>query len=139
MEGWAVEAERALVDPAEGTGLGGLPVRATQLKLRLRVAANALLDVGVHSRGWTREQGLDLLVRRAFQEPGEAEGKWRRALLTAGQLSTYFVGQAEVRALRADLARARPGASLRARNDAVLAHGSPPPRHLRTLLDLPAG
>ena len=137
VEGWAVEVERLCVDPAEGLGLGGPAVRATQLKLRLRVAANALLDVGVHSWGWVEQQARDLLEREAFQEPGEAAGKWRRALLTAGQLSTYFVGQAQVRALRRDLGAARPGATERARADALLAHGSPPPRHLRALLDLP--
>ena len=144
VEGWAVEAERALVDPADGVELhlvdgdvlGGLAVRATQLKMRLRVCANAMLDVGVHARGWTEEQGRDLMERRAFAEPGEAAGKWRRALLTAAQLPTYFVGQAEVRALREDLALARPGASERARHDALLAYGSPSPRHLRTLLGL---
>lgn len=32
--------------------------------------------------------------------------------------------------------RARPGPSIRARHDAMLAHGSPPPRHLRALLGL---
>ena len=60
--------------------------------------------------------------------------KWRRALLTSTQLSTYFVGYAEVRAIAA----ARPdGVPERAWHDDMLAHGSPPPRHLRTLLDVP--
>ena len=44
---------------------------------------------------------------------------------------TYFVGYAEVSAI----ARARPaGTALRAWHDRMLAHGSPPPRHVRTLL-----
>jgi hypothetical protein len=38
--------------------------------------------------------------------------------------------------LARDLAAARPGASVRERHDEMLAHGSPPARHLRTLLAL---
>ena len=51
-------------------------------------------------------------------------GKWRRALLTSAQLSTYFVGYLEL----APTLAGRPG------YDEVLAHGSPPPRHLPALL-----
>ena len=60
-------------------------------------------------------------------------------LLTSTQLSTYFVGYLGVRELVADLRTARPGLSERELHDTVLAHGSPPPRHLRTLLGLAAG
>jgi hypothetical protein len=79
-------------------------------------------------------EAMALMTERGFQEEGEAAGKWRRALLTSTQLSTYFVGYTEV----AEIAAARPaGTTERAWHDAMLAHGSPPPRHLRTLL--PAG
>jgi uncharacterized protein DUF885 len=74
------------------------------------------------------------MTERGHQEYGEAAGKWRRALLTSAQLSTYYVGYTEVRdAVRA--VRAAAGYhSERGVHDAVLAHGSPSPRHLRTLL-----
>lgn len=120
VEGWAVHAERLLVE----TGHGGLPVRLQQLKMQLRMTLNALLDHGVHAAGLTEQEGLDLLTSKGFQEEGEAVGKWRRALLTSGQLSTYFVGYTELTPLLAG----------RSHFDDVLAHGSPPPRHLRTLL-----
>jgi hypothetical protein len=74
------------------------------------------------------------MTRRGHQEEGEAAGKWRRALLTSTQLPTYFVGHTAVAELARDLAAARPGRSARQRHDAMLSHGSPPPRHLRTLL-----
>jgi hypothetical protein len=73
---------------------------------------------------------------RGHMEEGEAAGKWRRALLTSAQLATYYVGYHEVRRIVRDV-RVANGGSERAVHDAVLAHGSPPPRHLRTLLDLP--
>ena len=71
-----------------------------------------------------------------MQEEGEAAGKWRRALLTSAQLSTYYVGYTEVADLVRDLRAARPGDTDRQIHDRVLSHGSPAPRHLRTLLGL---
>jgi hypothetical protein len=127
VEGWAVYAEEAMV----AAGFGGLPVRLHQLKLQLRMTINAILDQLVHCDGLSEVDGMALMTERGFQEDGEAAGKWRRALLTSTQLSTYFVGYVEVAAIAA----ARPaGATPRDWHDAMLAHGSPPPRHLRTLL-----
>ena len=63
---------------------------------------------------------------RGHQEEGEAVGKWRRALLTSTQLSTYYVGCAAVNDLVSDLRAANPGWTDRQVHDAVLAHGSPP-------------
>jgi hypothetical protein len=127
VEGWAVYAEELMAD----LGFGGLPVRLQQLKMQLRMSINAVLDQLVHCDALPEDEAMALMTGRGFQEEGEAAGKWRRALLTSTQLSTYFVGWVEVAAIGA----ARPfGATPRAWHDAMLAHGSPPPRHLRTLL-----
>ncbi|GAB2925245.1 DUF885 domain-containing protein [Micromonospora polyrhachis] len=127
VEGWAVYAEEALAD----LGFGGLPVRIQQLKMRLRMSLNAVLDQLVHCEELPEAEAMALMTGRGFQEVGEAAGKWRRALLTSTQLSTYFVGYTEV----AEVAALRPaGTTARQWHDAMLAHGSPPPRHLRTLL-----
>ena len=48
------------------------------------------------------------MTGRGFQEEGEAAGKWRRALLTSAQLSTYYVGYTEVSDLVAGLRAAPP-------------------------------
>jgi uncharacterized protein (DUF885 family) len=127
VEGWAVYAEELMAD----RGFHGLPLRLQQLKMQLRMTINAILDQLVHCEGLAEADGMELMIGRGFQEDGEAAGKWRRALLTSTQLSTYFVGYTEVAAIAA----ARPdGTPVRAWHDAMLAHGSPPPRHLRTLL-----
>jgi uncharacterized protein (DUF885 family) len=123
IEGWAVHAERLMVE----AGFGGLPVKLQRLKMVLRTTINAMLDSGVHAQNMSEEEALDLMMRRGFQEEGEAVGKWRRALLTSGQLSTYFVGYTELVDVFGAL---RPGQSL----DDMLAHGNPAPRHLATLL-----
>jgi uncharacterized protein (DUF885 family) len=120
VEGWAVHAEEIMAR----LGAGGPATRVQRLKMMLRTTINALLDAGVHADGMTEGEALGLMRTRGFQEEGEAVGKWRRALLTSAQLSTYFVGYAEL----------APVVAGRSTYDDVLAHGSPPPRHLPTLL-----
>jgi uncharacterized protein (DUF885 family) len=111
-------------------------LRMQQLKMQLRMTINAVLDARVHAHGMTETEAMALMTVRGHQEEGEAAGKWRRALLTSGQLSTYYVGYVEVADIARDLAAASPELSARERHDLMLAHGSPPPRHLRALLGL---
>ncbi len=135
VEGWAVYAEELMVDSGYRSEQGLTDaLRMQQLKMQLRMTINAVLDARVHAHGMTEDEAMRLMMQRGHQEEGEAAGKWRRALLTSSQLSTYYVGYVEVSDLARDLAAARPDLSLRARHDAMLAHGSPAPRHLRTLL-----
>ena len=127
VEGWAVYAEELMA----GLGFGGPGVRLQQLKMQLRMSLNAVIDQLVHCDGMTEAEAMRLMTTQGFQEEGEAAGKWKRALLTSTQLSTYFVGYTEMAAIAA----ARPfGATPKAWHDAMLAHGSPPPRHLSFLL-----
>jgi uncharacterized protein (DUF885 family) len=133
IEGWAVYAEELMADhgyPGEGDPRS---VRMQQLKMQLRTTINAILDARVHAHGMTEAEAMALMSDRGFQEEGEAAGKWRRALLTSAQLSTYYVGYTEVSDLAAEL-RAAPGQTDRTVHDSMLAHGSPPVRLLRTLL-----
>lgn len=139
VEGWAVYAEQLMAERGYDAGLGERTARAIrlqQLKMQLRLTINAILDVRVHSRGMTESEAMRLMQVRGHQEEGEAAGKWRRALLTSTQLSTYYVGWTAVSDVVADLRAAQPGWGDRQVHDAVLAHGSPPPRHLRTLLGI---
>ena len=110
-----------------------------QLKMRLRMTLNAIMDIRFHCDDLDERAAMALMRDRGFQEEGEAAGKWRRVQLSSTQLCTYYVGYTEVRDVVADLRAAQPGWSERQLHDAVLAHGSPPARHLRTLLGLPGG
>jgi uncharacterized protein (DUF885 family) len=138
VEGWAVYAEELVA--FAGLGLRAeddAGLRLHQLKMQLRSTINAILDVRVHARGMTESEAMALMTQRGHQEDGEAAGKWRRALLTSAQLSTYYVGYREISDIARQLRVAQPDASARQLHDQMLAHGSPPPRHLRTLLTLP--
>jgi len=128
IEGWAVYAERVMAE----AGFGGPETRMQQLKMRLRVVCNAILDQKIHMAGMTKEQGLDLMMRRGFQEEGEAVAKWQRAQLSYTQLATYFVGAAEHDDMRA-AAEKKYGAAfnLKAYHDLVLSVGSPAVKFVR--------
>jgi uncharacterized protein (DUF885 family) len=134
VEGWAVYAERIMAE--QGYRGDGDPraVRMQQLKMQLRTIINAILDARIHGHGMTEAEAMALMTERGHQEEGEAAGKWRRALLTSAQLSTYYVGYTEVSDLSGDLRAADPGLADREVHDRMLAHGSPPARLLRTLV-----
>jgi len=137
VEGWAVYVEEVMTSlgyPGEGDPEA---VRLQRLKMLLRSIINAIMDVRVHCHGMTERQAMAMMTGDGYQEEGEAMGKWRRVLLTSAQLSTYYVGFTGVRGLAGDLRRAHPGWTGRQLHDAMLAHGSPPVRHLRTLLGIP--
>jgi len=133
IEGWAVYAERLMID--QGYLDGDPLMRLINLKWYLRAVVNAILDQAIHVDGMTREEAMRLMVEGAFQEESEAAGKWTRAQLTSAQLSTYFVGYQEHADLRRDV-EAREGTdfSLRRYHDALLSFGSPPGRYVRALM-----
>lgn len=139
IEGWAVYAEELLADRGyapDDDPRAHLRMRLQQLKMQARATLNAILDARVHGGDIDELAAIELLRRRGFQEEAEAAGKWRRALLTAAQLPTYFVGWRGVRQLVDDLRVLHPDWSDRQLHDLVLDHGSLGPRHLRAVLGL---
>ena len=131
VEGWAVYAEQFMAE----AGYGGPEVRMQQLKVRMRVATNAILDHRLHVDGLSQDDAMRFMTDVGYQEEGEAAGKWRRAQMSAGQLSTYFVGVEEVTALARDL-RAKTGGEPIDVHDAMLAHGSIATKYIRRLMGL---
>src|SRR5437764_6123863 len=85
VEGWANDAEQLMADG----GYGGPEVRMQQLKMRLRMILNAIIDQKIHTAGMSEQEAVARMMNDAFQEEGEAVGKWKRAQLTSTQLSTY--------------------------------------------------
>src|SRR5881398_406459 len=133
VEGWAVYCEQMMAEQA----YGGPEVKMQQLKLRLRVICNAIIDQGIHAKNMSEKEAMDLMMKEGFQQEGEAVAKWKRARLSSAQLSTYFVGVAEHLDLR-DRAKARDGTAfnLKNYNDAVISFGSPPVKYVRELMAL---
>lgn len=139
IEGWAVYAEEMMVAAGylpDDDPRAPLRMRLQQLKMQARMTLNAILDARVHGGDIDEAGALELLTRRGFQEEQEALGKWNRALLTAAQLPTYFVGWLGVRGLVDDLRILHPDWTDQRLHDLVLSEGSLGPRHLRALLGL---
>jgi uncharacterized protein (DUF885 family) len=132
-EGWAVYSENLMAD--EGYLNNDPLFRLVQLKFYLRTIANAILDIGIHVEGWTREQAMELMTKGAFQQEREAAGKWVRAQLTSAQLPTYFVGVQEHFDMRKAV-QAKLGSKfdLKAYHDQVLSYGAPPVRFVREMM-----
>ena len=118
-------------------GYGGPEVKMQQLKMRLRAICNAILDQSIHAGKMSEQEAMDLMMKEAYQQEGEAVAKWKRARLTSAQLSTYFVGVTEHLDLR-DKAKAKEGISfdLKKYNDQVISYGSPPVKYVRELMGL---
>jgi len=133
IEGWAVYAEQFMAE----AGYGGPEVKMQQLKMRLRVICNAIIDQSIHAGNMSEQEALDVMMKEGFQQEGEAVAKWKRARLSSSQLSTYFVGVTEHLALR-EQAKARDGAKfdLKKYNDTVISFGSPPVKYVREMMGL---
>ncbi len=133
IEGWAVYCEQMMAEQ----GYGGPEVKMQQLKMRLRLICNAILDQSIHAGNMTEKEAMDLMMKDGYQQEGEAVAKWKRARLTSAQLSTYFVGATEHLDLRsAEQKKLGNQFNLKNYNDQVISYGSPPVKYVRELMGL---
>ena len=129
VEGWAVYGEWVMAEK----GFGGPRVKLQRQKMVLRLTANAILDHDIHAGDMDEKAALALMKNEAFQEDGEAVGKWKRARLSSAQLTTYFYGFSELLKLRHQV-ETQPGFSERAYHDRLLSFGSPAMKYVRRLM-----
>jgi uncharacterized protein (DUF885 family) len=135
IEGWAVYATEMMLD--EGYLNGSPELRLTFLKQVLRLLANAVLDVRLHTAGMTDEQAMDLMVKKCFQESEEATAKLQRAKLSSCQLPTYYAGWRGWQQMRRDYqAKHGAGFKLSEFHEKALKPGSVPLPAARRLLGL---
>ncbi len=137
VEGWAVYATDVMLEAGYH---GNTPeMQMTFMKQLLRAIANTILDIRLHTGNMTRDEALDLMTTKTFQEREEALAKWQRAQLSVCQLPTYYAGYKEWKQLRADV-QAKEGAAFSASafHERVLKAGALPMKEIRTLLGLGA-
>jgi uncharacterized protein (DUF885 family) len=98
IEGWAVYITEEMLKAGY---LDHSPeLKLTFLKQQLRVVANAILDIKLHTKGMTDEEALRVMMQDAYQEEEEARAKLQRAKLTSCQLPTYYAGWKAFRRMR---------------------------------------
>jgi len=121
IEGWALYCEDMM---AEQGFHAKEEERFFQRVHLLWRAVRVLLDVGLHTRGMTVEQAVDMMVRELHLERTNAEDEVRRYCATPGYQLCYAVGRRELLRLRDDFHAARGGGfTLRAFHEAILPYG----------------
>jgi len=133
VEGWAVYAEHVM-EAAGVTGGDSVKARLTALKAMLRLYANVIIDIRLHTMGMSGEDAIALMTTKAFQERPEAEGKLQRAQLDYVQLNSYMAGLQEWARLRQEAERAEGDQfNLCRYHDTVLLYGAIPVPAVRRL------
>jgi uncharacterized protein (DUF885 family) len=121
-EGWALYSESL----ADEMGLYSSDVaRMGFLTNRAWRAARLVIDAGIHSRGWSRDQALAYLGRTTTLSPTQVKGEVDRYISWPGQATSYMLGNQEIRKIRAAAER-RLGTrfDIRDFHDRVLGNGS---------------
>jgi len=86
-----------------------------------------VVDTGIHSKGWTREQAIAYFKDNVPQDEVTAVQEVERYIAVPGQALSYKIGELKLRELRARAEKALgQGFDLRAFHNEVLSHGSVP-------------
>jgi len=133
IEGWALYAESV---PAE-LGLYTDPYKDFgRLSMEIFRAARLVVDTGVHSKKWTREQAVQYMMENIANPEGDIRAEVDRYIVWPGQATAYKIGMLKIGDLKKH-AQTELGDKfdIRAFHDVVLANGSVPLSVLEELVD----
>jgi uncharacterized protein (DUF885 family) len=133
-EGWALYAERfaAEIGMYKDDPWGDLG----RLQGELFRAVRLVVDTGLHSQGWSRQQAIDYMVGTTGMAEGEVVSEVERYMGLPGQALAYKVGQLKILELR-ERAKRELGDrfDLKAFHAVVLENGGVPLTILEQLVD----
>jgi uncharacterized protein (DUF885 family) len=123
-EGWGLYSEHLGIemgfytDPYSNFG---------RLSYEMWRACRLVVDTGIHTKGWTRQQAIDYLAAHTALALHEVETETDRYISWPGQALAYKIGELKIRELRTK-AEKELGTSfdIREFHDAVLLNGSVP-------------
>ena len=133
IEGWGLYSELLAkemgfyVDPLEDVG---------RLQNEIWRAIRLVVDTGLHTRQWTREQAIDYFLQNSPLSVGDATVEVERYIARPGQALSYKIGMLKIQELRAR-AEAELGESfdIREFHDEVLRNGAVPLPVLERVVD----
>lgn len=97
VEGWAMYCEQL----GEDMGVYRSPhERFGRLNMEMWRAVRLVLDTGIHSRGWSREDAIEYMSRLVLLAPSMIEAEVDRYMALPGQALAYQLGNLQFRALR---------------------------------------
>ncbi len=124
VEGWALYSEQLVGE----FGLFETPYqRFGQLSLEMWRACRLVMDVGIHWKGWSRDQALSCLRENTALSETNMQSEVDRYIAWPGQALGYKIGQLKISELRR-LVEAKQGARFdeRAFHDEILDEGAMP-------------
>ena len=131
-EGWALYAERlawemGFEDPASNLG---------RLQALLWRAVRLVVDTGIHTRQWTREEAITYMVDKTGLPERDITTEVERYIVMPGQACAYYLGYLKIVALRKK-AESMLGSAfdLKEFHNVILNHGSLPLSLLETVMN----
>jgi uncharacterized protein (DUF885 family) len=124
VEGWALYAER-LADEMKlySSDLDRLGMLSEQTFR----ASRLVVDTGIHTMGWTRQQAIDYMLKHTAEAADDISAEVDRYIVWPGQATAYMLGMLEISDAR-DQAQQTMGArfDIKAFHDRVLEDGAVP-------------
>jgi len=124
VEGWALYAESL------GEDLGMYKdaySKFGQLTYEMWRAVRLVVDTGMHSKGWTRQQAIDYFRENTGKTDQDITVEVDRYIVWPGQALAYKLGQLKIRELRGRVEKMLGnGFDIRSFHDAVLGEGAIP-------------
>jgi uncharacterized protein (DUF885 family) len=132
-EGWAVYCETLGKD----LGLFKDPYQYYgHLSDQMLRAMRLVVDTGLHSKGWTREQAIQYMLDNSSMAASDVEAEVERYIADPGQALSYKIGQLKIRELRQRAEQALgPRFDVRAFHAQVLESGAVPLTTLDGIID----
>ncbi len=98
VEGWALYSESLgkelglYEDPYQYFGM---------LSMEMHRAIRLVVDVGIHAKGWTREQAIQFSLENEAESEASIISEIERYMVNPGQALSYKIGQLKIQGLRA--------------------------------------
>ena len=128
-EGWGTFVERIMLE----AGWGGPLEWLAHYKKQLENTARTIVDIRVHTKGLDRAGMVELVRDRAIQGDQLARNMWIRTLTTAPQITTYYLGNRQLRSIYLER-KTQPGFVLGRFIDRMMSLGSVPISDYRQLM-----
>ena len=124
VEGWGLYSERLGIE----MGLYDTPAKTMgRLSYEMWRATRLVVDTGIHSKGWSKQQAIDYMTDNTALSAANIEAEVNRYISWPGQALAYKIGELKIRELRTR-AESELGDrfDLKAFHDTVLMQGSVP-------------
>jgi uncharacterized protein (DUF885 family) len=123
-EGWGLYAER-LADEMQlySSDLDRLGMLSSQAFR----ASRLVVDSGIHTMGWTRQQAIDYMLAHTSEAPSDIAAEVDRYIILPGQATAYMLGMLQIERSRNEARQAMgPQFEIKDFHDRVLEDGSVP-------------